>query len=91
MEDMEDLPDVKLSMPWLQQQRFFQVLLDNMDLSLIIDVLQQLIGIMGYQNTSTCCSKPKPVRHSSSFGPKLQQTEQQLHIKDERMYVMEND
>lgn len=33
-----------------------------MNLSLIIDVLQQLISIMGYQNTSTCCNYNKYIK-----------------------------
>lgn len=52
-----NLPYVKLPVTWLQEQRFLQVLLNNMNLSLIINVLQQLISIMGYQNASTCQRK----------------------------------
>lgn len=55
------MPDVKLPMPRLQKQRFLQVFLNNVNLSLIIDVLQQLISILGYQNPSTCCNKPQCV------------------------------
>lgn len=45
----------------LQKERFLQVLLNHMNLSLIINILQQLIGIMGYQNTSTCWSKENAI------------------------------
>lgn len=45
----------------LQKQRFLKILLYNMNLSLIINVLQQLISVMGYQDTSTCCDKTRYV------------------------------
>lgn len=49
-----DLPDVKLAMARLQQHGLLQVLLNDVHLPLIINVLQELIGIVGYQNTNTC-------------------------------------
>jgi len=40
-------------MSWLQQQWFFQILLNDMHLALIIDELKQLVCIMRYQYTRT--------------------------------------
>lgn len=43
--NLKHLPYVKFPMPWFQKQRFLQVLLNNVNLSLIIDEVQQLISI----------------------------------------------
>lgn len=57
----------------LQKQRFLQVLLNNVNLSLIIDVLQQLISILGYQNPSTCCNRAQYVNvlNTPSTNPQI--------------------
>lgn len=43
--NLKHLPNVKFPMSWFQKQRFLQVLLNNVNLSLIIDEVQQLISI----------------------------------------------
>lgn len=37
---LKHLPDVKFPMSWFQKQRFLQVLLNNMNLSLVINEVQ---------------------------------------------------
>lgn len=47
------LPYIEFAMSRLQQQWFFQILLNDMHLALIIDELKQLVCIMRYQYTCT--------------------------------------
>lgn len=48
----------------LKKQRLLQVLLNNMNLSLIVNIVQQLISIVGYQNTSTCSNRKQEEKHT---------------------------